>query len=207
MKIKDRHITIGAKILSSIFSPFYLPVLGMVILFLFSYLKVLPLFYKLIILALVYCFTVLIPMVLIKFYYKHQGWTGIQISAPKRRAIPYLISSICYLLGMFIMGNLRVPHFMVNIILSALIIQLVCAILNIWWNPSNHSAGAGGIVGALLAFANLFSFNPLIWFSILIIISGAVGSSRIILHQHTVMQVFISFLIGAICANLTIMFL
>ena len=45
--LKDRQIIKAARVMSMIFTPFYLPLLGLVILFLFSYMSLLPLSYKL----------------------------------------------------------------------------------------------------------------------------------------------------------------
>lgn len=203
---KIRHLIIGSKYISMIFAPTYLPLLVMGLLFLFSYLNMLPWFYKLFILLLVYCFTVLLPTILIKFYYKHRNLNLLQLSSKEYRIIPYAISIVCYFAGMLALEKLHVPHFMATILLSALIIQGVCALINaLWWKPSTHAAGAGGVIGAFMAFSIIFSFNPLVWFSIMIIIAGFVGSSRIVLHQNGVLQIFVSFLIGAVCANLIIL--
>ena len=48
-----------------VFTPFYLPVVGLVSLFLLSYLSLMPTAYKLQVLTLVYFFTILLPTVLI----------------------------------------------------------------------------------------------------------------------------------------------
>lgn len=198
---------IAAKTLSTIFNPFYLPLLGIVALFLFSYLNMLPWAYKFIVIVLVGCFTILLPTVLINFYRKYNGWTLFQLGAKERRVVPYVISSLCYLGCIYIMHTIHIPHFMASVLLSALIIQLICAAINLWWKISTHSAAAGAAVGALMAFAIIFDFNPIWWLCLFLIISGAVGSSRIILHQHTVAQVFTGSIVGGVFTFLTILFL
>lgn len=206
-RLKIRHLIIGSKYISAIFAPTYLPIVVMGLLFLCSYLNMLPWFYKLFILLLVYCFTILLPTFLIKFYLKHRDLSVLQLSSKEHRIIPYAISILCYVGGMLALEKLHVPHFMITILLAALVIQGICALINaLWWKPSTHAAGAGGVIGAFMAFALIFSFNPLWWFSIMIILAGLVGSSRIVLHQNGVLQIFVSFLIGAVCANLIILF-
>ena len=60
--MKEKEIIFTAKVLSVLFTPFYLPILGLLILFIFSYLSLLPLTYKLFLLLMFYLFTVLRPL-------------------------------------------------------------------------------------------------------------------------------------------------
>ena len=56
--IADRTLIRTAKIISGILTPFSIPFLAFLVLFLFSYLRIMPLQYKLIVLGIVYCFTI-----------------------------------------------------------------------------------------------------------------------------------------------------
>jgi membrane-associated phospholipid phosphatase len=92
-----------------------------------------------------------------------------------------------------------------NIILvAALVIQMICALINVWWKISTHTAAIGGVAGALLAYSLIFSFNPIWWFCLIMIIAGMVGTSRMILRQHSLQQVVTGFLIGFICSLIII---
>ncbi len=189
---------ITAKVLCSIFTPFYLPVLGIVILLFFSYLNMLPLVYKIIMLLTVFIFTIILPKALIGFYGKYHGLTHLQLSTRQRRVVPYIISCACYLCSIYIMSAMHAPHFVNTMLITALIIQLACAMINIWWKISTHMAAIGGITGGLMGFSIAFAFNPLVWFCVLMIISGIIGTCRIILRQHTHWQVIVGFWISAV---------
>lgn len=80
--------------------------------------------------------------------------------------------------------------------MAALVIQILCAIINVWWKISTHTAAIGGVTGALLAFSFLFAFNPVWWLCLTILVAGLLGSSRIILRQHTLPQVLTGYAIG-----------
>lgn len=56
-----KRMILAARIISMIFTPFYLPVLSLLALFIFSYMSRLPLIYQLKVLILTYLFTVLLP--------------------------------------------------------------------------------------------------------------------------------------------------
>ena len=47
--------------MSMVFTPFYLPLIGLIALFIFSYMSLLPWAYKLPMLIIVYLFTVIMP--------------------------------------------------------------------------------------------------------------------------------------------------
>lgn len=203
--MKEKEIIFTAKVLSVLFTPFYLPILGLFILFIFSYLSLLPLTYKLFLLLMFYLFTVFLPTALIRFYRRYQGWTLIELGSRERRAIPYVISIFSYLLCYYIMAATHVPHFMGSILIAALVIQVACAIINLFIKISTHTAAIGGVTGALLAFSVIFSFNPVWWLCIVLLLAGMVGTSRMILRQHSLRQVVLGYLAGVACSFVSVL--
>lgn len=194
------NIMMAARAMSILSTPFYLPVIGLAALFSFSYLTLLPWSYKLLVVAMVYLFTVLLPTLLIHLYRKYQGWSLLDIGAKERRMVPYVISILCYFACFYLMNVLHIPRFMSSILVAALIIQVVCALINVWWKISTHTAAIGGVAGALISFSLIFSFNPVWWLCIVIILAGMVGTSRMILRQHSLFQVVAGFLVGLLSA-------
>lgn len=203
--MKEKEIIFTAKVLSVLFTPFYLPILGLLILFIFSYLSLLPLTYKLFLLLMFYLFTVFLSTALIRFYRRYQGWTLIELGSRERRAIPYVISIFSYLLCYYIMAATHVPHFMGSILIAALVIQVACAIINLFIKISTHTAAIGGVTGALLAFSVIFSFNPVWWLCIVLLLAGMVGTSRMILRQHSLRQVVLGYLAGVVCSFVSVL--
>ena len=86
--MKNTYIIYTAKLFSMLFAPFYLPVLAFLILFTFSYMKLLPLNYKLFILAIVYLFTVVFPLLSIYAFRRLNGLHRRQLSRREMRTIP-----------------------------------------------------------------------------------------------------------------------
>ena len=192
----EKKIIWTAKLVSMLFNPFYLALSGLIILFLFSNLRYLPWSYQLNVLFMVYLFTILFPTMLIRLYRRYQGWNLMELGRKERRMVPYIISIVCYFTCYYVMNALRMPHFMGSILLSALMIQVLCALINVWWKISTHSAAIGGVAGALIAFSVFFFFNPIWWLCLVILLAGVVGSARMILRQHTLSQVVSGFLLG-----------
>ena len=185
-------------------TPFYLPVMGILAIFFFSYLSMFPWQFKVSLVVMVYLFTVFIPTVLIHLYRQYQGWTLLQLGQKERRMVPYAISILCYFSCFYLMNLLHLPHLITSILIVALVIQMLCAVINVWWKISTHTAAIGGVLGALLAFSFILNFNSVWWLCLVVIASGIVGSSRIILRQHTLTQVTAGFFLGIISAFFTI---
>ena len=200
--MKEKNIIFTARIMSMIFTPFYLPIVGLIALFIFSYMSLLPMMYKLVMLAMVYLLTVVAPSLLIHLYRLCQGWTSHELGRKERRLVPYIISIVCYFACFFWMEYRNTPRVISIIVVVALTIQMVCALINIWWKISTHTAAIGGVAGGLVSYSIAFSFNPLWWLCFVLILAGAVGTARMILRQHSLSQVVTGFLVGAACAIL-----
>lgn len=202
--MKEKNIIFTARIMSMIFTPFYLPIVGLIALFIFSYMSLLPMTYKLVMLAMVYLLTVVAPSLLIHLYRLCQGWTSHELGRKERRLVPYIISIVCYFACFFWMEYRNTPRVISIIVVVALTIQMVCALINVWWKISTHTAAIGGVAGGLVSYSIAFSFNPLWWLCFVLILAGAVGTARMILRQHSLSQVVTGFLVGAACAILVI---
>jgi membrane-associated phospholipid phosphatase len=204
---QERRIFLAARLLSVLFTPFWLPIAGLVVLFLFSYLSIFPWYYKLQVLILVYLFTILLPTAMIRFYRRYHGWTLIELGHRERRMVPYVISILCYFACIYVMNRMHLPHFMGSIVVAALVVQMVCAIVNVWWKVSEHTAAIGGIGGALFAYAEFLGFNPVWWLCLVFLVGGLLGTCRMLLRQHSLGQVVGGFWIGFFCAAFAIFFL
>ena len=198
MKAKrKRSILIAARYTSLVFTPFYLPLMGLAALFLFSYLSMMPWLYKGMVLLIVWIFTVFMPQMIIKLYHHYQGWSPLRLITREGRIVPYAISIACYLwCYYFMISTLHTPHFMGAIIIAAIAIQILCAIINNWWKISTHTAAIGGTTGAVVAFGFIFYFNPFWWICLLLLLAGIVGTSRTLLRLHTLGEVTGGFLLG-----------
>ena len=194
-----KQILFIARIFSTVFRPSYYPTVGTFILLCFTYLSLFPWVFKLWILALVYTFTFCLPAIGIYIYRRLNGWSTYELRKRHKRAVPYIVSICCYLCLMHIFHITHIPHFLMAIVGISLLIQCTCVTINLWWKVSTHSAGSGGVIGAIIAYAAIFGFNPIWWLSLAILVSGCVMTSRMILRQHTLWQVLGGTLIGIVC--------
>ena len=148
--IADRTLIRTARIISGILTPFSIPFLAFLVLFLFSYLRIMPLQYKLIVLGIVYCFTILMPTMTIFLFRKVNGFARQDLSDRKKRYVPILLTIISYVFCLMMMHKLNIPWYMTGIILASLVVLVICIFVNLKWKLSEHMAGMGGIVQCAL---------------------------------------------------------
>ena len=125
----------------------------------------------------------------------------------ERRLVPYVISILSYFFCIYLMDLLHIPHFMGTILSAALFIQIVCALINVWWKISTHTAAIGGVAGALFVFGEFFGFNPVWWLCVVFFLAGLLGTSRMILRQHSLLQVVAGFVVGLVCSAIGLVYL
>lgn len=198
--IADKTMLRVARVTSVLFTPFSIPFLSFLVLFLFSYLRIMPTMYKLFVLAIVYCFTILTPTITIFLFRKINGFARQELGERKKRYMPILLTIISYIFCLMMMYKLNIPWYMTGIIWASLIVSVICILVNLKWKLSEHMAGMGGVVGGLVSFSALFGYNPVGWLCLFILIAGILGSARIILGHHTLGEVFSGFVVGFVCA-------
>lgn len=202
--IVDKGLIRTAKVISAVFTPFSIPFLAFLILFIFSYLRIMPIQYKLIVLGVVYCFTILMPTLTIFLFRKINGFSPDDLAERQRRYTPFILTIISYVFCLLMMRRLNIPWYMTGIILAALVMMIICVVVNLKWKLSEHMAGAGAVIGGLVAFSALFGYNPVWWLCIFILVAGVLGTARIILRHHTLGEVMGGFTVGLICSLLVL---
>jgi len=72
--MSNKYLILSAQAISLLFSPFYMPVVAFLALFVFSYMSLLPPSYKAMLLLMVWLFTVILPRLSIFTYRKLNGY-------------------------------------------------------------------------------------------------------------------------------------
>ena len=194
-----RTLVMGAKVVSTAFRPIYYPVLSWLILFTFTRMSLLPLEYKLMQISILIAFTVALPLMLTLVYRSVRRIDVLEMRKRKSRIVPYLMFIACYLLYLYVMSRYYIPYLLISVVVVALCIQVVCTLLSFFWKVSVHAAGSGAIIGGIAACSMLFDFNPLFWLGVAFLMAGLVGTSRMILRQHSLSQILVGILIGIFC--------
>lgn len=204
---KKDPVFMASRIISAVFTPFMFPFVAFLLLFFFTYLRILPFQYKATVLMLVYCFTVLLPMLAIYLLHKLNGWPLKALGKRENRFMPYGLTIMSYVGCLLTMYRIHLPRYMSGIIIATLLCMVLCALINIRWKISTHMASSGMVIGGMLSFSFIFQFNPVWWLCAFILLAGMLGSARIIVRQHTLNEVAGGFIIGLFCGIIGILFI
>lgn len=203
-QIAEKVLRRSARVISALFTPFTIPFVAFLLLFFVSYLRIMPLGYKLIVLGVIYLCTIMMPTLGSYLFQRINKLSPQEMAQRKRRFVPFLLTIFSYLLCFFVMERLHFLWYMRGIIVAALLMMIICVVANLRWKLSEHAAGTGAVLGGLVAFSALFGYNPVWWLCLVILVAGVVGTARIILGHHTVGEVLGGFAVGYACAMLVL---
>lgn len=194
----ERAINCAATILSWALVPLLMPVYGILLAFGLSILTYTPFATKVIFTATIFGINVLIPTILVLLLKKVGVVQDLGLNGRKERLIPYIITILCMGgTGIFLWLKLA-PSWLVMFYIGGAAAGLINMGVNFRWKISAHSAAIAGIVALLVRIMHngVPMEGVLIWLMISIGASGLLGSARVWLGRHTVMQVLAGFAVG-----------
>ena len=192
-----------ARLYTNLFSPFYSPLWAVVWLLFISTMRSFPLKYRLVLLAVVVVFTIIVPRLMILLFRKSGNFSRWQFDARTNRHIQYAISLISYIACFFLLKRMDVYGFVASVVVAAIMAQIICFIINMWWKISVHMVGVGGWIGFVGVFSFRFAFDPVVPTCVILILAGILGSCQMLFRQHNLVQIIAGFFVGMICARLT----
>jgi len=192
----NKILSTSARITSIIFHPLLIPTLGFLLLFNSGfYFTLIPWSLKRMVLMVVFLSTCLLPALGIGLLGINQK-IDLKMDKNSDRILPLILSSIFYYAGYMVLQRLPIFPIYKFFLVASILVQIALLFISLKWKISAHSAAIGGLLGGFLAMSFLFQENPLLILTLLVLISGMVGTSRLILEKHTNSQVYSGFLIG-----------
>lgn len=193
-----------AWLMSTVFSPLIIPTYMMLILVTTSYLDVLGVGTKALLVGVTFVVTCMVPTGAIALYKAIGVVKDVSVSDRTERMGP-LLTMLVSIFFFYIFINLSLANPTINGIIAgtglAVVVQIV---VNGLWKISGHMAAMGGITASvILEQAYLFPIVPLQWVLVgVVLVSGMVGSSRLLRERHTPGQVLAGYLNGLACVLL-----
>lgn len=124
----------------------------------------------------------------------------IEIDDRKERNMPIIIMFLSclalFLSFIFLVGRSPVPKFLFSYPLAGMVSSLAFYFLTQWKKVSLHTGGIGIMTGFLISYVALMESAPFWMIPAAIIVSGLVGSARMYLGKHTLLEVTIGWFTG-----------
>lgn len=196
-----------SKLVSLTFRQSYYPLVAVGVLFQVTFLQVLDLSIRLLVLSEVFLCTFALPYILGRLFdLANQRWGWIRLKRI-RRQVHTLLSYTGTLLCIDLLQSMHMPFFVQGYLWVALAYQIVCMLVGLFWNISTQSAAAGSVVGALSAYSLCLGYDAVWWLCLTVLICGLVNTSCLILRRHTQWQIIAGTWVGLACGILVMVFL
>lgn len=191
-------LRIGARVVSYLFHPLFIPLL--VGWFLIYEARLFPErnnWEKTIVFIQFFVYYTFLPLIT-TILSKSLGFIdSIQLRSQKDRIIPYIVCEIFYFWGWYVFRNLKFPE---PVVLFGLSVFLACSLgllLNIYMKVSMHAISVG-VLCALIIYMGLrneVNYGPYI--SVAVFIAGLTCTARLIDSNHTNREIYTGFFAGA----------
>ena len=196
-----------AQIISLLFHPVLIPTIGFLLLFNSGfYFSMLSWEAKRFVLLVVFLSTCILPMLSVAIMALSPKF-DISMPESKDRLIPLLSTSVFYYLGFVLLGRVQAfPIFKLFLVSSVLVI-IALLLISFKWKISLHMASIGGLTGTVFALSFRNGLNPLWTILIVILLSGMLGTARLILEKHNIWQILAGYVLGFTTLYLSIYFI
>ena len=196
-----------AKIISILLHPILLPTLGFTLLFASGFYNTMLTTDAIrFILLVIFFSTATLPMLSIAMLALNPKF-DFSMPNSRDRVVPLLFTSIFYYIGFMLLGRIHfLPVFKLFMIASVLLI-VVLLLISFKWNISIHMAAIGAVTATFFALSFRGGVNPVIAVIILVIASGLLGTVRLVLNKHSLLQVAAGYILGFVILYPVIYFL
>ena len=134
---------------------------------------------------------------------------SIFLKTQRERIIPYVIANIFYFWMYLVFRNQpEVPSILTAFIFGVFLSSSIGLIANSYFKISMHALGMGSFCGLVILI--VFAGAPYAIFlsaMIVLLITGMVGTSRLIVSDHTPFDIYTGFLFGIICQVASMLFI
>lgn len=195
-----------SQILSALFSPIIVPTYAVMLALWCSRLMFLPLNVRWNVTLLVFCITAVVPLAAILGLHMLGVVSDAGLNKRTERTLPYVITGLAYVACTIYLLRANAPGWLWLFMAGATLATVISAVVNRWWKISAHMAAMGGLVAMMFRVLDIGMAAPgvpFMLFTILIVIAaGAVGTARIYLDRHTLLQVIAGTANGFLCVFL-----
>jgi hypothetical protein len=206
--VKRKWIQKTATVISVLFHPVFIPLFGLIIIYsaptLLSYI---PFNIKRGIFILVTANNVIIPLSMTAVFYSRGIIKSVFAQERSERIILLTFSLVMYSITALLLLKVPVPSLIKAYFVSIAVVTLATLFITFFYRLSLHAASTGGLLalaGFMIFRFNIVSVSHII---ILLIVCGAVLTSRLYLEEHKSGEVLTGFVTGAAVMSLSLHFL
>lgn len=187
-----------AQIISVLFHPLLVPTYALLVLINLNthFMMAMPIGLRYLITTFVFLTTFVMPALLLLILKKFDVIKSFEMPDRQERSLPLIIVSGFFYLTYYLLKHSDQNQLMTLFMIGATMLALLCLIINYFTKISIHATSWGGFLGALIGFSIHFQASISFWIFIVILLTGLVGTARLVLKAHTPPQVYGGLLLG-----------
>ncbi len=206
--VEKSRRTKTAEVLSVIFHPIFIPLYGLLIVYSSpTLLSFIPSELKRLIFIVVLTNNVILPLALAAILYVRGAITTFNARDRNERVILLTFALMMYTLTAYLLLRMQVPNLFRAYFISVAVVTLITLLITTFYRISLHAAGIGGLLVLIIVMIVLYDISTVWQLASVLIVGGAVMSSRIWLEDHTPSEVWTGLAAGAGVMALSLFFL
>lgn len=152
-------------------------------------------------LIIVFILTCLFPAIWLVMMKRLEMIDNLQLDTANERIIPFIATATFYLMATWMFKpsvTMKVPSNLLifYMMMGGTVAIFVSFFINIFSKISLHAVGGGSLIGLGMLMIRFSTYDLRIVFIALILLAGLIGTARLVLENHTPLQVFTGYLVG-----------
>jgi len=148
--------------------------------------------------------TIIFPLINFVLLKKAGVISSYRLENRKERLGPALTTLIYFSLGYFLIKKGDLPTVLYSMYLGGLASVFLAMLISLKWKISLHAIGVSGVLGGIYALFKIHEFANIPLLIALVICTGLVMMSRLVLKAHTPAEVYTGFIVGFLCTYLSV---
>jgi membrane-associated phospholipid phosphatase len=149
--------------------------------------------------AVVFFNTAVMPILTSYILLRFRFISSLEMQDPKERILPYFATIIYYIFTYTLVSKAQIFWFLETMQLGAIIALTITLVVTNFWKISAHMVGIGGLTGSLAGFYSTNAIALEKEISVLILLSGVLGTARLLVKAHTPGQIYAGWFLGFLC--------
>ncbi len=151
---------------------------------------------RMIIYSIFFISTCIIPLLFIPILYYFGLISSFLNPVKSDKIIILFTTSLIYSLSYYFMSRISMPPILINIILSAVILNVISLLIYFFKDFSLYTMGWGAMLGYVVFLAGIKALTVLNIGIVVIFFAGLTGTLRLYLNRNSPEDVYVGYLIG-----------
>lgn len=198
-----------SKTISAVFFPFVIPIyLVFICVFANPYVAVnLSFSARLLLLVIILMNAMALPLVVVFLMNRFGFIRNLELRERNDRNAVLAVTAVFLYATFYILRELSFHLALQLVLLGCILAILFLFALSYKWKISIYMAGAGSLMGLLVSLSQFFMLDLGVFELSILLLSGLLGTSRLILEKHTAAEIYSGFLCGLISQILIFQFI